>query len=596
MADSPTLNADGVVSLSITSDGSALADTVEIVSVEVSRIANAIPFARIVLNDGNIADQTFPLSADATFKPGAAISIAAGYAAETKVIFSGIVIRHGLKITGQNQSRLVVECRDKAVAMTIGRKNANFVDQTDSAIVSTLIGQHGGLTADVESTSEAFKELVQYYCTDWDFMLARAEANGQLVVVVDGKVSVKAPATSAAPVLSVTYGVDLIEFQGDIDARTQFASVETTAWDPKTQAATQQTATPAALNAQGDLDSAALADVVGLAKYQLQSGVPLTTAALTSWAKAQQVKSGLARVQGRMKFQGSAAAQVGTLIDLVGVGPRFSGSVFVGAVRHDISDGEWTTEVSFGLPAQWITERPDVVAPTASGWLPGVGGLQVGVVMKLDADPEGEQRVQVSVPVMKAETDGVWARLASFYGSSGFGAFFIPEVGDEVVLGYFNDDPSHPVILGSLYSSKRAPPYGLTAENNTKAIVTRSKTKIEFDDDKKVITITTPANNKIVLSDEDKSILVQDQNSNKIELGTGGITLDSPKDIKITAKGGITLDAVGAISITSKADVKTAGLNVNNEAQVGFVAKGTATAELSASGQTTVKGAMVMIN
>jgi Rhs element Vgr protein len=596
MANSPLQGAEGVVTVSITSDGSALADSVEIVSVEVSRTANAIPVARIVLNDGDIANQTFPLSAASTFKPGAEITISAGYAATTNVIFSGIVIRHGIKITGQNDCRLVVECRDKAVAMTIGRKNANFVDKTDSAIITALIGAHAGLTADVESTSETFKELVQYYCTDWDFMLARAEANGHLVIAVDGKVTVKAPAASATPDLSVSYGVDLIEFHGDIDARTQFASVETTAWDPKTLAVVEQEAGPATLNTQGDLDSAALAAVVGLAKYQLQSAVPLSAGALTGWAKAQQVKSGLARVQGRMKFQGNHLAGVGTLVKLAGVGPRFSGNVFVGAVRHDIADGEWTTEVSFGLPAQWITERADVMAPAASGWLPGVGGLQVGIVMKLDEDPESQQRIQVSVPVMKASTEGVWARLASFYGSSSFGAFFVPEIGDEVVLGYFNDDPSHPVILGSLYSSKHVPPYVLTAENNTKAIVTRSKTRIEFDDDKKVITITTPGTNKIVLSDDGKSILVQDQNSNKVELGTGGITLDSPKDIKISAKGAITIDAVGAISIASKADVKTTGLNVNSEAQVGFVAKGAATAELSASGQTTVKGAMVMIN
>ncbi len=596
MADSPNLNADGVVSLAITSDGAPLADSVEVVSVEVTRTANAIPIARIVLNDGDIANQTFPLSAAATFKPGAVISISAGYAGITETIFTGIVIRHSLKITGNNESRLVIECRDKAVAMTVGRKNANFVDKKDSDIIASLIATYSGLSADVGATTETFKELVQYYCTDWDFMLARAEANGQLVIVVDSKVGVKAPATSGSPVLKVTYGVDLIEFQGDIDARMQFVSVGANAWNPKTQKVEAQTATPQTLNEQGDLASSALATVIGLAEYRLQAGVPLTSGALTNWAKAQQVKSGLARVQGRMKFQGSALAGVGTLIELAGVGTRFSGNVFVGAVRHEITAGEWITEVSFGLPARWLTERTDVVAPPASGWLPGVGGLQVGVVMKLDADPEGEQRVQVSVPVMKAATDGVWARLASFYGSSGFGAFFLPEIGDEVVLGYFNDDPSHPVILGSLYSSKHAPPYSLTAANNTKAIVTRSKTKIEFDDDKKVITITTPGNNKIVLSDDAKSILVQDQNNNKIELGTGGITLDSPKDIKITAKGGITLDAVNAISITSKADVKTAGLNVNNEAQVGFVAKGTASAELSASGQTTVKGAMVMIN
>jgi hypothetical protein len=119
---------------------------------------------------------------------------------------------------------------------------------------------------------------------------------------------------------------------------------------------------------------------------------------------------------------------------------------------------------------------------------------------------------------------------------------------------------------------------------------------IEFDEDKKILTIRTPANNQVVLSDEGKSILVQDQNNNKVELNAEGIVFDSPKDIKISAKGTITLDAVGAISITSKADVKSSGLNVNCDAQVGFTAKGTATAELSASGQTVVKGAMVMIN
>ncbi len=595
MPTSPAQDADGVVTISISSNGAALADSVEVVSVEVSRTANAVPIARIVLNDGNIAQQSFELSGAATFKPGATISISAGYDSTNSVIFEGVVIRHGIKITGANQSRLVIECRDKAVAMTIGRKNANYIDKKDSDIVAALIGTYP-LTADVEATTESHKELVQYYCTDWDFMLARAEANGQLVIVVDGTVSVKAPAASSEPVLSVAYGVDLIEFHGDIDARTQYTAVGATGWDLKTQKVVEAESAPVTLNTQGDLTSATLADVVGLARYELHSAVPLTSASLSSWAKAQQVKSGLARLQGRMKFQGSARANVGTLIELAGVGTRFSGNVFVGAVRHEIADGEWITEVSFGLPAQWITERSDVMAPAASGWLPGVGGLQVGIVKKLDADPEGEQRVQVSVPVMKAATDEVWARLANFYGSSGFGAFFLPEIGDEVVLGYFNDDPSHPVILGSLYSSKRAPPYALTAENNTKAIVTRSKTKIEFDDDKKVITITTPAKNKIVLSDDAKSILVQDQNNNKVELGTGGITLDSPKDIKITAKGGITIDAVGAISISSKADVKTTGLNVNNEAQVGFVAKGAASAELSASGQTTVKGAMVMIN
>jgi hypothetical protein len=79
-------------------------------------------------------------------------------------------------------------------------------------------------------------------------------------------------------------------------------------------------------------------------------------------------------------------------------------------------------------------------------------------------------------------------------------------------------------------------------------------------------------------------------------LNSSGILLDSPKDIQITAKGKISISATGAIETSSKADVSVSGQNVNNTAQIGFVAKGNATAEISASGQTTVKGAMVMIN
>jgi hypothetical protein len=111
-----------------------------------------------------------------------------------------------------------------------------------------------------------------------------------------------------------------------------------------------------------------------------------------------------------------------------------------------------------------------------------------------------------------------------------------------------------------------------------------------------VTTIDTPGGNRVVISDHEKSILLSDQNSNKVELNPSGIFMDSPKEISLTSQTGIKLTANSAIEITSKADVKVKGLNVNQEASVSFVAKGSASAEISASGTTTVKGAMVMIN
>lgn len=593
---SPNQDTVGVVTLAVLADGQRLEASADLMSVTIRRAANTVPSARLVFNDGDMPDRDFPLSDSAHFKPGARLTIRAGYGQQEDTIFEGLVVRHGLRVQGDNDARLVVDCRDAAVKMTIGRRNANYIDQLDSDIMSTLAGAHG-LSAQVDATTVTHPELVQHFCSDWDFLLTRADANGLLVIATDGALAVTAPAAEGEPALAVTYGMDLIDFEGDVDARHQYGSAMAVSWDPKAQAALEGSAAdPAALPAQGDLDSTTLSAVIGLESFRLQAGAPQSKDMLSQWAKAQQVKSGLARMRGHLKFQGSAKARVGGLIALQGVGARFSGTVFVTGLRHHIEDGAWTTEAEFGLDPDWFSARPDVPAQPAAGLLPPVPGLQVGVVLKLDGDPTGEPRIQVKVPVLQAETEGVWARLLQGHASSGFGAFFLPEVGDEVVLGYFAGDPSHPVVLGSLYSSGRTPPYALAAPNDTKAFVTRCGHKLEFDEKDQVITVATPANNRIVLSDKDKSIRLEDQNGNTVELKPGGIALDSPKDITVTAQGRIALDAVGAVSISSQADVQATGLNVNCEARIGFTAKGNAAAELSASGQTVVKGAMVMIN
>lgn len=596
MADSPLLNSTGVISIKISSNDKDIADTTQIVAIEVICGVNKIPAARITILDGDMPNNDFPVSNADDFKPGAVIDISAGYGSSLTSIFKGVVIKHGIKLDGDNFSRLIVQCKDNAVAMTVGRKNANFVDMKDSDIISQLVGAYSGLSSDVTATNTSYKELVQYYCTDWDFILTRAEANGFLVTADAGKVSVKAPQVESEPVLTLTYGIDLISFGADVDATAQFSVVKGFAWNPTDQAIQEVQAGPNQLTGQGDLAADTLAGVIAPNYFRLQTSVPLDNSTLTDWVKGQQVKSGLARIRGHAAFQGSAKVKIGDLVELKGVGNRFNGNVLVTAVNHQIKSGNWVTEIEFGLSPQWFTEQYATQAPLASGLVPGVNGLQIGVVKKLDADPDGQYKIQVSIPILQSETDGVWARLASFYGSSAVGAFFVPEIGDEVVLGYFNNDPSYPVILGSLYSSKLKPAYEFTADNFIKAVVTRSKLKLEFDDEKKVITVTTPGNNKIVISDDQKSILLQDQNSNKIELSSSGIVIDSPKDIKISAKGKVTIDAVGNIESTAKADIKNQGLNINHQANVGFSAKGNATAELSASGQTTVKGAIVMIN
>lgn len=586
---------DGVLSFSITCDGEPLPDIVQVVSIETNHSTNRIPSAVITVIDGDMPNAAFPVADQGIFKPGTKVVISAGYDLTVKPIYSGVVVRHSVRISGDNQARLIIECRDPALAMTVGRKNANYVDQSDDQIIAALIGAHAGLSAAVDSTGVSYKELVQYYVSDWDYMMARAEANGLLVTVDGGKVTVAAPASGAA-VLKVTYGMDMMEFQAELDARWQLASVTATSWDLASLAVLEKSAKPLALTGQGDLDSAALAKVLGAGEYGLQTAAPLDSAALGAWTRARQTKAALARIRGRVRFQGCALAKPAVLITLAGVGKHFNGDVIASNVVHRLEEGNWTTEVEFGMPSYWFADEHQLHAPEAAGLTAGIAGLHIGLVMKLDADPEGQYKVQVSVPLMKAATAGVWARLSTYYGSAGFGAFVVPEVGDEVILGFFNNDPSCPVILGSLYSSKHVPPYELTADNNIKALVTRSKLRMIYDDEKKVITFITPGNNKVVISDDAKSILLQDQNSNKVELSPSGILLDSPKDITIKAAGKVAISAVQNVEAAAQMDVKVSGLNINHNANVGFVAKGAATAELSAAGQTTVKGALVMIN
>ena len=172
----------------------------------------------------------------------------------------------------------------------------------------------------------------------------------------------------------------------------------------------------------------------------------------------------------------------------------------------------------------------------------------------------------------------------------------MPEVGDEVVLGFLNDDPVSAIVLGSLHSSAREAPYVPDEENTNKAIVTNSQMKISFDDVAKNLQIETPGGHVITLSDENQSITIKDSNENEVLMDSSGISLDSPSDISVKAGGSVKVEGTAGIELKSPADVEVKGLNTNLSADVALSAKGQASAEFSASGQTTVKGAMVMIN
>ena len=596
MADSPDKNSDGVVRISVFSDGKAIKTGVfDLISANVFKGVNRIGRATLVFAAGDMPRNVVPESDDETFAPGKAIRIEAGYGNDESPIFEGIVVSHNFVVSEGNNAALQIECRDYAFPTTLARKNAVFEKKKDSDAIKQILGGYSPMSASVDATSATYNELVQYYATDWDFVLSRADANG-LVVVTEGKnIHVKKPEVSAAAKLKVTYGNDLITFRGELSASDRQGDIDAFAWNPKEQKIVKASGKTPSLNKQGTATPAKLAKATGVEKYILQTACA-EESALQAWADSQRLKAGLSQIQGYCKFQGSAKALHGATLELAGLGVRFNGTAYVGYVEHEIKEGMWTTTAGLGLPGTDITDNPDVTAPPASGFLPGIGGLHIGKVVKLDGDPTGESKIQVEIPLLNGTNNKVWARLSAFWASNGYGAFSIPDAGDEVILGFFNNDPCHAVILGSLYSSKQKSPCELKKENDIHSILTKSKMKVEFNDKDKIITIETPGKNIVKISDKDKSISLTDQNKNKIVMDSSGITIESAKDLILKAKMNVKTEAGANLNAQAKSNLTLKGLKIEAAANTELTVKGNAKAEISAAGQTIVKGAMVMIN
>jgi Rhs element Vgr protein len=532
----------------------------------------------LVYLDGSASDNIFQESNSELFIPGKEIEILAGSSSDPVSLFKGITVRQSIKVRDNSAPQMIAECRHKAVGLTIGRKNAYFFDQTDSDIITAILG-NAPVTPDVESSSVTHKQMVQYCCTDWDFLLTRAQANGKMVLTNDDKVTVKAPAFGGSAVCTLQFGSTILEMDAEIDARLQYSAVKGVTWDPAHQALVEKEGADPGNVAPGNLQSSDLASVAGPDHFQLQQN-SLPEAETQSWADAQWLKSKMSQVCGRLKCEGIATVNPGDLVTLTGISDRYNGNAFVTGVRQsfDLVEG-WKTHLQIGSSPEWLAEQNDVTAPKAGALLPGINGLQIGVVVS-NEDPDNEFRVRVRMPVVDNAADGTWARVASLDAGDQRGFFFRPELGDEVVVGFLDDDPRQAVILGMLHSSAKAAPLTGSDDNNEKMYQSRSGMKLYFNDDKKVILLETPAGKKFTLDEDAGEISMIDENENKIVMNSDGILIQSN----------------GKIGIKAQQDINLEGMNVGSKASASFTAEGSASAEVKASGTLTLKGAMVQIN
>ena len=574
----PTARSVDLVSYNVLVDGEELSSVYQLLSITVEKEINRIPWAKIVLVDGDPASQDFELSNQDFFVPGKEVEIKAGYHAQNETIFKGIVIRHNLKIRSGG-AVLIIECRDLAVKLSVGRKSKYFYESKDSEIVEQIIDAYG-IENEIEETNVEYPEMVQYDVSDWDFCVTRAQANGKVCVADDGKLSVLSPDFNQTEKLNLVYGATIFDFDAEIDARNQFDTITSYGLDAANQDLFEIDANTPEINTSGNISPAELASVIGAEKLELRDGSEISDAGLQDWANAKSLFNQLSKIRGKVKFQGVHDVKPNTTITLSGVGNRFNGKVYVSAVRHEIADGNWTCDAQFGINPKWFSETVDINPLPASGLLAAVNGLQIAKVTQLEDDPKGEHRVLVRMPLVNNQEQGVWARVATLDAGEDRGSFFRPEIADEVIVGFLNGNPNDPIILGMLNSSAKPAPINASDENHEKGFVTRSGIKFIFNDEMNSVTLETP-NGKIIKIDEDADVIkLEDESSNSITLNSDGITMESQRDINLSASG----------------DVRIEGTNVEISANADFKAEGTTGAEVSAQGITNIKGSLVNIN
>ena len=211
----------------------------------------------------------------------------------------------------------------------------------------------------------------------------------------------------------------------------------------------------------------------------------------------------------------------------------------------------------------------------------------------------------------KGKTLTDWVRVAQFYAGNGYGSYWLPEVGDEVIIAFNMGDVNRPYVLGSLWNNKdKIPEKTAVEKNHVKRLKTKGGHEIVFEEEKgkERIEIHTPKNLKLTLEDEKKLITIQDEKGNnllQIDSENNKIIIKAKESIKLDAGGKSSLELdgkgdkatlkAGSITVEAKQELKLKGQNFKGEGNM-IGLKGNASFKVESGAVLELKGAMTKIN
>jgi uncharacterized protein involved in type VI secretion and phage assembly len=198
-----------------------------------------------------------------------------------------------------------------------------------------------------------------------------------------------------------------------------------------------------------------------------------------------------------------------------------------------------------------------------------ITGIVIGVVTNNNDDEGKMGRVKVRYPWLGKDHESNWARVAAPMAGEGRGIYFLPEVEDEVLVAFEHGDMRFPVVIGSLWNGKDAPPEtNENGENNIRVIKSRSGHIIRLNDEKdkeKIEIIDKSEQNSIVFDTANDTITITTEKDITLSASKGKITLDA-KEIEIKSSSGATTIKSGAgmdVEASGTMNIKGSTVNIN---------------------------------
>jgi phage protein D/phage baseplate assembly protein gpV len=451
-------------------------------------------------------------------------------------------------------SHAVVRGYDHSHRLHRGRKTRSWQQATDSDVVRDVAQQAQIEVGRVDATTIVHEHIAQANLTDWEFLHARARELGYEVAVVDGKLDFRKPANaSAAPdsgdltstnARQLILGKTLERFQPRLSSAEQVKQVEVRGWDPRVKKAVVGHAPAATTSATLELTPAQLAATFGGPTY-VSVDRPFSTQAevdAAAHALAEHIAGTFAEAEG--VAHGDPTLHAGTPVSVGLAGHPFEGRYTISASRHLFgADGYKTHFVVSGSQERSLLGLASLGATNASAaGSPPIEGLVIGQVTDV-RDPEQLDRVRLKFPWLSESYTSDWARVVQAGAGAKRGWMVLPEVDDEVLVGFEHGDVERPYVIGGLYNGVDRPKdLGELVDGGTGAVdfrwfVSRLGHAVSFDD--------RPAGGGILLrTGDDKESIGLNAVKHRVHLKSSGeVVIESDGDVSIKANGSLSLSA-----------------------------------------------------